>query len=836
MRQRRKRAYLHRIKDEHGQWIQGDNLISEAAIRHYSKLFTQPQQDHNFNFLKRIENVVTEEYNNSLIQLPTGEEIEQAVKDLHLDSAAGPDGFSGHFYKKKCWNIIANDVTAMVENFFRGNKLTKFITHTFLIMIPKVEAPDSFNQLRPISLSNFTNKIISKEIIHDIKKKNKGGNVVIKIDMAKAYDKVSWSFLNAILRKMGFVEEYVDLIYRLVSNVWYSIIVNGIKYGFFHSTRGLKQGDPLSPALFIIAAESLSKALNQLHGKEDDLVIFSFGDKNSLKMIMKKLGQYEDASGQEINMEKSCPIYHGRKKISYLSDIAKAVVNKIKGWQGSMLASGGKATLIKHVLQSQTIHTMAVISPPKNVLSQLEKYFSKFFWGQADNKNKYHWSSWKKMCYPTEEGGVGLKSLEDICLTKHPVERKIQSGQSSAWRDLMRTKNPIEPHIIWKINEGKISFWWDNWTKLGALVNMLNDQNCPGKLLVQDFLVNNVWNREFIYSIVPAHIANIILNIPIGRNNMKDKPIWIPTNTEGETASTIWKKFAAPLGINYRAHNAMGMIQNWRNTTSRNSLHRTLKQITPIFILWELWKYRNAARYGNKKQSIFWIYKKIVFHIHVYINRKGHNLDYKWDWNKICKFAEAIKPSFTGVMVTWMRPEGEWIKINTDGSSNSTKNTVGMGGVVRNGNGEIIMAFANSLNFCTNNKAEVEAAEYAIQWCFSNNRNKFILELDSMLVINMLNGSSLPPWNFEQKIDKMRRQLQSKQCIIQHCYREANQVADALAKFGANLQLNRRARVYHNLQNLPTQAIGPSRLDSMGMPSFRIKQAKRNITVISNPP
>lgn len=156
----------------------------------------------------------------------------------------------------------------MVKDFFYGRTLTKFFSHTCLVLIPKVESPTTFFQLRPISLSNFSSKVISKivsnrltnllpkiisknqtgfikgrlitenilltqEIIQNIKSKNKGGNVVIKLDMVKAYDKVSSQFLTFVLRKMGFTKNFTNMILRLFSNVWYSIIINGTRYNFF---------------------------------------------------------------------------------------------------------------------------------------------------------------------------------------------------------------------------------------------------------------------------------------------------------------------------------------------------------------------------------------------------------------------------------------------------------------------------------------------------------------------------------------------------------------------------------------------------------------------------
>ena len=88
---------------------------------------------------------------------------------------------------------------------------------------------------------------------------------MIKFDMVKAYDRVSWCYTCLVLRKLGFGQLFSDRIWRIMSNNWYSIVINGKAHGFFHSTRCLKQGDPLCPALFISGAEVLSRQLNMLY-------------------------------------------------------------------------------------------------------------------------------------------------------------------------------------------------------------------------------------------------------------------------------------------------------------------------------------------------------------------------------------------------------------------------------------------------------------------------------------------------------------------------------------------------------------------------------------------
>lgn len=167
------------------------------------------------------------------------EEIKATVFGLNGDGACGPDGFNGLFFQRT-WEVIRKDVCAVVNAFFQGQTLPKSITHTNLVLIPKKQVIHSFLDLRPISLSNFLNKIISRilhdrldkilpklisqnqssfvegrnisenvllaqEIISDIRKRGKPANVIFKLDMAKAYDRVEWFFLVKALEKMGLI-------------------------------------------------------------------------------------------------------------------------------------------------------------------------------------------------------------------------------------------------------------------------------------------------------------------------------------------------------------------------------------------------------------------------------------------------------------------------------------------------------------------------------------------------------------------------------------------------------------------------------------------------------
>lgn len=234
------------------------------------------------------------------------------------------------------------------------------VNKTTIVLIPKVKNPQEMKEFRPISLCNVVYKICSKVLANRLRvflddivseeqsafllgrlitdnvliafecthylqrKKGKKGACAIKLDMAKAYDRVEWDYLHGILLKLGFQDTFISLIMRCVRSVSMSIRVNGVLSQSFRPSRGIRQGDPISPYLFLLCAEGLSCLLKNLgpmflsrgarvgvHAPwishllfADDWIVFSEASQRGASRLQEVLEIYSRGSGQMVNRDK----------------------------------------------------------------------------------------------------------------------------------------------------------------------------------------------------------------------------------------------------------------------------------------------------------------------------------------------------------------------------------------------------------------------------------------------------------------------------------------------------------------------------------------------------
>lgn len=438
--------------------------------------------------------------NEELLKPFTREEVVQALKSIGNLKAPGPDGMPALFYKEY-WDDVGDRV---VEEVLDGGPMPDCWNDTTIVLIPKKRKPEHIKDLRPISLCSVIYKLISKvlanrlklilpdvispaqsafvpgrlitdniliayEMTHFLKKRKKGkvGFAAIKLDMSKAYDRVEWDFLRKMMQRFGFHENWIQLIMKCVSSVSYRIRVNGVLSDMFRPERGIRQGDPLSPYLFLLCAEGFSAMLakaekeGKLHGVTicrsapsvshllfaDDSLILCKANREEAQVLKHILSVYEECSGQMINAEKSAimfspntssddrqgvmgalnirsetfnekylglPVYVGRTRTNVFAYLKERIWQRVQGWKENLLSKAGKEVLIKAVAQAIPVFAMGCFDITKEMCNQISAMIAQFWWNDQDKDNSMHWLSWEKLVSSKAEGGLGFRDLHSF--------------------------------------------------------------------------------------------------------------------------------------------------------------------------------------------------------------------------------------------------------------------------------------------------------------------------------------------------------------------------------------------------------------------------------------
>ncbi|GKA07497.1 RNA-directed DNA polymerase, eukaryota, reverse transcriptase zinc-binding domain protein [Tanacetum coccineum] len=346
-------------------------------------------------------------------------EVKDAIFGIGDDKAPGPDGFIATFFKKR-WDIVGKDVCRAFKDFFKTNKLLGEVNATLITLVPKIQHPSRVSEYRPIACCNvvykcINNLLITQELLKGYNRKKGSQRCALKIDIAKAYDTVNWKFLENILGQFGFHEKLIRWVMTCVSSVAFSICVNGERFGYFKSGRGLRQGDPMSPYLFTLVMEVLTlmvqrKVANSNHFKyhwgckeikltqlcfADDLLMLCNRDYKYVEVLKEGLMEFSKASGLIPNMNKSTiffrsvkdcerriilevmPFTVGKLPMKYLgvplitknigiskcNQLVERVKQKVNDWENKTLSYVGRLQLISSVLDSMQIYW---VSHPDN--------------------------------------------------------------------------------------------------------------------------------------------------------------------------------------------------------------------------------------------------------------------------------------------------------------------------------------------------------------------------------------------------------------------------------------------------------------------------------------
>ncbi|KAK1312391.1 hypothetical protein QJS10_CPA07g00440 [Acorus calamus] len=282
------------LRQNDGTFCSSSEEIKDLTVQYFQELLNQNSSSAQTPPLAF--GGISEAENSSLCSCVTEAEMRAALFQMKALSSPGSDGFPSRFYQY-FWDMCKTDLLNAINYFFTQGKLLRQVNHSFIALIPKSLAADSLDQYSPISLCNTFYKLITKIMalrlqpllpkliskhqsafikgrsIHQnillahelIKYLNSGPHqACIKVDLKKAFDSISWSYLEQVVKRCNFSDHWISLCMECITTPKYSVLINRSPAGFFSSSCGIRQGDPLSPLLFVLVMESFSMRINML--------------------------------------------------------------------------------------------------------------------------------------------------------------------------------------------------------------------------------------------------------------------------------------------------------------------------------------------------------------------------------------------------------------------------------------------------------------------------------------------------------------------------------------------------------------------------------------------
>lgn len=340
--------HIYFLRDNLGRRLGSPWDLKEHAVAYFKSIFGSTDMPLSYisvdditEFLPfRCSKLTISELNRHVLE----PEITQTLFSLPSDKCPGPDGYPLEFFKAS-WGKVGPEVVAMVQEFFRNGRLLKDMNTTFISLIPKTREACSLGDFRPISCCNLVYKVISKIIANRLKHvlqecaspnqavfqkgRSLGENVLLatelirnyqktscpkvsmlKVDIRKAFDTMCWDFVSKLLEAQNFPPLFREWIRQCYTTPKFSILINGEPAGFFNGDRGLRQGDPMSPYLFIMVMEVLSRMLDKV-ALERKFSMHPDGLSSSMEGISEVLRQFKDMSGLDMNAAKSEILFSG---------------------------------------------------------------------------------------------------------------------------------------------------------------------------------------------------------------------------------------------------------------------------------------------------------------------------------------------------------------------------------------------------------------------------------------------------------------------------------------------------------------------------------------------
>ncbi|KAL6199614.1 hypothetical protein ACLB2K_029398 [Fragaria x ananassa] len=697
VKERRRRNKIDGLYDANGVWTTDMTGIQQIAVDFFRKLFTaEPVED----LRVIIPSLFPEIPDADMVRMNrpiTERDIHSALFRIAKFKAPGVDGFPALFFQRH-WNLCAAEIISVVTQASSSGSVPPSLNHTLITLVPKFPSPQDMQFFRPISLCCTVYKIISKifvdrvrpllrkwispnqvsfvpgrhisdnimiaqELLHKCKNsKGVKGFMAWKVDLSKAYDKLNWNFIEQVLNEVKLPTNFVKIIMSSVSTASYQIIVNGELSNSFSGSRGIRQGDPLSPYLFILCMEKLSHSIQNAvemgHWKPiqsshsgprsshlffaDDWILFSEASSTQATVMKGVMNLFCNLS--DLGVYLGMPLIHSRVFASAYANLVDKVQSRLASWKSKTLNMAGRLTLIQSVASSIPVYAMQTAKLPISICDSLDRLNRNFLWGDTDQLRKVHLTNW------------------DMENNKKPTKC------SSTWSGIVFGADLV--------NGCTIKFWTDKWSPCGILKNLAFNHDIDLHAVVKDFWIGRMWNVDMLMVQLPTDVVHVITTIPIAVGDLLDKIIW------GKTSSGIfsvksayqlicdesgYQKDLIELTGNSSCKHCVGipetMLHLFRDCPKARlfanlmqngyHIHNLSWNVFFVFCCWFIWKWRCKSIFDDRYQYP--------------CNPADIILGYATDWTKA-----MAKPNMQLLKhvknLSWIKPVDGFYKLNVDGS------------------------------------------------------------------------------------------------------------------------------------------------------------------------
>uniref|UniRef100_A0A2N9HE33 Uncharacterized protein n=1 Tax=Fagus sylvatica TaxID=28930 RepID=A0A2N9HE33_FAGSY len=426
------------------------------------------------------------------------EEISQVVRNMNGDKAPGPDGFP--IMNATFLSLIPKKVSAVEVKDFRPISLVgsvykilaKVLANRLSVVLAAVISPSQNAFIQGRQITDWV--LVANECL-DSRLKDGNPGVICKLDVEKAYDHVNWSFLLYLLESVWLFPEV--------------------------ASRGLRQGDSLSPLLFVIIMEALSRMINkaveggvlssfQVGSRDQSMVQVSHLLLISTSLKWLPVGNVPDLGNlADILRCKTVqlpinylglPLGAKAKSKAIWDPILEKMERKLAGWQRMYLSKGGRVTLIKSTLSSLPTYYLSLFPIPSSVALRIDKIQRDFLWGGIGDGKRFHLINWHQVCQPLKFGGLGFRNIRifnqallgkwlwrygtetdafwrSIIFSKYGdpqggwITREAHGPYGvSLWKHIRKDWERFARHVYVEVGDGaKTRFWTDSWCGQGSL-------------------------------------------------------------------------------------------------------------------------------------------------------------------------------------------------------------------------------------------------------------------------------------------------------------------------------------------------------------------------------